>query len=240
MSKIHFNSAKFLVSAPSLKQCPPEQGAEVAFAGRSNAGKSSALNTLTKNGKLARTSKTPGCTQLINFFKLENSPDFRIVDLPGYGYAKVPQAMKEKWQAHLTQYLDKRQCLRGLVLVMDVRNPMQDLDKVLMKRAFDTNLPLHIILTKIDKISRGASKNTLFQLRQGLKNSALDHLVTAQVFSSVTGEGVDELSSKLAGWLLTKTSPREVQNDNFARDEVGEDEAFDEQFADDFDDDFVD
>jgi GTP-binding protein len=201
MTKVNFNTAKFLVSAPSLKQCPPEQGAEVAFAGRSNAGKSSALNSLTRNSKLARTSKSPGCTQLINFFTLQSSPDYRIVDLPGYGYAKVSQAMKERWQEHLTEYLDARQCLKGLVLVMDVRNPMQDLDKMLVKRALDSQRPLHMILTKSDKISRGAAQNTLFQLRQGLKQSGLDDLVTAQTFSSVTGDGVDELSKKLTSWL---------------------------------------
>ncbi|MBX3075077.1 ribosome biogenesis GTP-binding protein YihA/YsxC [Candidatus Obscuribacterales bacterium] len=201
MTKVNFNTAKFLVSAPSLKQCPPEQGAEVAFAGRSNAGKSSALNSLTRNSKLARTSKSPGCTQLINFFTLQSSPDYRIVDLPGYGYAKVSQAMKERWQEHLTEYLDARQCLKGLVLVMDVRNPMQDLDKMLVKRALDSQRPLHMILTKSDKISRGAAQNTLFQLRQGLKKSGLDDLVTAQTFSSVTGDGVDELSKKLTTWL---------------------------------------
>ncbi|MBX3136872.1 ribosome biogenesis GTP-binding protein YihA/YsxC [Candidatus Obscuribacterales bacterium] len=201
MTKVNFNTAKFLVSAPSLKQCPPEQGAEVAFAGRSNAGKSSALNSLTRNSKLARTSKSPGCTQLINFFTLQSSPDYRIVDLPGYGYARVSQAMKERWQEHLTEYLDARQCLKGLVLVMDVRNPMQDLDKMLVKRALDSQRPLHMILTKSDKISRGAAQNTLFQLRQGLKKSGLDDLVTAQTFSSVTGDGVDELSKKLTSWL---------------------------------------
>ncbi|MBX3149103.1 ribosome biogenesis GTP-binding protein YihA/YsxC [Candidatus Obscuribacterales bacterium] len=201
MTRVNFNTAKFLVSAPSLKQCPPEQGAEVAFAGRSNAGKSSALNSLTRNSKLARTSKSPGCTQLINFFTLQSTPDYRIVDLPGYGYAKVSQAMKERWQEHLTEYLDARQCLKGLVLVMDVRNPMQDLDKMLLKRALDSQRPLHMILTKSDKISRGAAQNTLFQLRQGLKKSGLDDLVTAQTFSSVTGDGVDELAKKLASWL---------------------------------------
>jgi len=201
MTKVNFNTAKFLISAPSLKQCPPEQGAEVAFAGRSNAGKSSALNSLTRNSKLARTSKSPGCTQLINFFTLQSSPDYRIVDLPGYGYAKVSLAMKERWQEHLTEYLDARQCLKGLVLVMDVRNPMQDLDKMLVKRALDSQRPLHMILTKTDKISRGAAQNTLFQLRQGLKKSDLDELVTVQTFSSVTGDGVDELAKKVTSWL---------------------------------------
>src|SRR6185369_11021816 len=132
MIKLNFHTAKFLTSAPSLKHCPGDQGAEVAFAGRSNAGKSSVINTLVQNKKLARTSKTPGCTQLINFFQLQNSPDLRLVDLPGYGYAKVPQAMKQEWQKHLSQYLHERQSLKGLILVMDIRHPMQDLDTMMI------------------------------------------------------------------------------------------------------------
>lgn len=209
MAKINFNTAKFLVSAPSLKQCPPEQGAEVAFAGRSNAGKSSALNTLTNNSKLARTSKTPGCTQLINFFQLQSSPNFRLVDLPGYGYAKVSQAMKSKWQEHLSEYLHSRQCLKGLVLVMDIRHPMQDFDTMMMNWAVESELPLHALLTKSDKLSHGAAKNTLLALRKDLKNSGFDHFVTAQMFSSLNRDGADELAAKLATWLQSREQPRD-------------------------------
>lgn len=200
-SKINFNTAQFLVSAPSLKQCPPEKGAEVAFAGRSNAGKSSAINRLTQNKKLVRTSKTPGCTIQINFFQLQNSPDLRLVDLPGYGYAAVPDAMKQKWQQHLSQYLHERQCLKGLVLAMDIRHPLQDLDIMMLNWAVESEMPLHTLLTKSDKISRGAAQNTLQKYRKELRDSGFDNFVTGQVFSSVTGEGVDELATRLRLWL---------------------------------------
>jgi ribosome biogenesis GTP-binding protein YsxC/EngB len=201
MAKINFNSAKFLISAPSLKQCPPEQGTEVAFAGRSNAGKSSAINTLTNNKKLARTSKTPGCTQLINFFQLNNSPNLRLVDLPGYGYAKVSKEMKDKWQKHLTQYLLERQTLMGIVLLMDIRLPMQEFDTMMIDFALESETPLHILLTKCDKLSRGAGQSTLLKIRKQLKDSGFDHLVTVQVFSSLNRDGVDELARKLGVWL---------------------------------------
>ncbi len=204
MIKINFKSAKFLISAPSLKQCPPEGGAEVAFAGRSNAGKSSAINTLTHNYKLARTSKTPGCTQLINFFQLQNSPDLRLVDLPGYGYAKVPKAMQEKWQEHLSQYLTHRQSLRGLILVTDIRHPVQEFDKMMIDWAVQSEMSLHILLNKSDKLSRGAAQNTLLKFRRELKNSELDNLVSAQAFSSTTGDGVDQLAQQLGIWLQSE------------------------------------
>lgn len=201
MTKINFKTAQFLVSAPSLKQCPPEKGAEVAFAGRSNAGKSSAINTLTQNKKLVRTSKTPGCTIQINFFQLASSPDLRLVDLPGYGYAKVPDAMKEKWQRHLAQYLHERESLKGLVLAMDIRHPLQDLDIMMINWAVESEMPMHTLLTKSDKLSRGAAQNALQKYRKELKESGFDSFVTGQVFSSVTGEGVDELATRLRTWL---------------------------------------
>lgn len=201
MTKVNFQSAKFLISAPSLKQCPPENGAEVAFAGRSNAGKSSALNTLTRNKKLARTSKTPGCTQLINFFQLQNSPNLRLVDLPGYGYAAVSKAMKEKWQKHLSEYLYERQSLKGLILVMDIRHPMQEFDTMMINWAVERELPLHALLNKSDKLSRGAAQNTLLKLRKELKEADVEDLITAQTFSSHTGDGADELATRLSNWL---------------------------------------
>ena len=128
--KIDFRRAAFIQSAPSLTECPDDEGAEVAFAGRSNAGKSSAINTLTGNSKLARTSKTPGRTQLLNFFALDEQR--RLVDLPGYGYAKVPQAVKQRWENKLFEYLQKRRSLRGLVLLMDIRHPLQEYDTNLL------------------------------------------------------------------------------------------------------------
>lgn len=190
-----------MTSAPSLKQCPPELGAEVAFAGRSNAGKSSAINTLTKNKKLARTSKTPGCTQLINFFQLNNSPDLRLVDLPGYGYAKVSRELKNKWQAHLTQYLHERESLKGLILVMDIRHPMQEFDTMMIDWAIESEMPLHALLNKSDKLSRGAAQNTLLKYRKELAAAGVDNIITLQTFSSHTGDGVDELARQITGWL---------------------------------------
>ncbi len=201
MTKINFKSAKFLISAPSLKQCPPDKGAEVAFAGRSNAGKSSALNALSHNNKLARTSKTPGCTQLINFFILNKSADLRLVDLPGYGYAKVSKAMQQKFQEHLSEYLNDRQSLRGLVLITDIRHPTQEFDKMMINWALQSEMPLHVLLNKSDKLSRGAAKNALLIYRRELKNSGLDNLVSVQVFSSISGEGIDQLAHQLSMWL---------------------------------------
>lgn len=201
MTKINFKSAGFLISAPSLKQCPPDKGAEVAFAGRSNAGKSSTVNALTRNNKLARTSKTPGCTQLINFFQLHSSPDLRLVDLPGYGYAKVSKAMQQKWQEHLSQYLNDRQSLKGIILVTDIRHPMQEFDKMMINWAMQSEMPLHALLNKSDKLSRGAAQDTLLKYRREIKNSGFENLVSVQVFSSVSGEGVDQLAQQLEMWL---------------------------------------
>lgn len=209
MTKINFKSAKFLISAPRLKQCPPEQGAEVAFAGRSNAGKSSALNALTNNKKLSRTSKTPGCTQLINFFQLHDSPNLRLVDLPGYGYAQVSKSMKNKWQEHLSEYLNSRESLTGLVLAMDIRHPMQEFDMMMINWAVESQMPLHVLLTKSDKLSRGAAQSTLLQFRKQLRDSGYDQFVTAQNFSSVNRDGVEELAKQLTAWLLSPNGTSE-------------------------------
>jgi GTP-binding protein len=201
MTQINFKSAEFLISAPSLKQCPPDKGAEVAFAGRSNAGKSSTINTLARNNKLVRTSKTPGCTQLLNFFQLHSSADLRLVDLPGYGYAKVSKALQEKWQQHLTQYLNERQSLRGIVLVTDIRHPEQEFDLMIINWAAQSEMPLHILLNKCDKLSRGAAQNALLKYRRAVMQSGFDDIVSVQIFSSVSGEGVDQLAEQLRMWL---------------------------------------
>ena len=150
---IDYKSVSFLTSAPSIKQCPADTGREIAFAGRSNAGKSSAINTLTRTKGLARTSKTPCRTQLINFFEL--GADRRLVDLPGYGYAKVPIAMKREWDKHLAEYLQMRQSIAGLVLLMDIRHPLQEFDQQMLNWAAQAGLPVHILLTKADKLKRG-------------------------------------------------------------------------------------
>lgn len=199
MTEINFNKAAYTLSAPSLRQCPPEQGAEVAFAGRSNAGKSSAINTLTNNSKLARTSKTPGRTQLINFFEL--SPTQRIVDLPGYGYAKVPLAMKNQWQRNLSEYIQNRQCLKGLVLMMDIRHPLQEYDTNMLNWAAEMSLPVHILLTKADKLKNGPAGSTLQQVRKHLRDAGVDDLVSVQTFSSLNKVGIDTLKQKLNIWL---------------------------------------
>jgi GTP-binding protein len=196
---IDFNRIEFSQSAPSLAQCPPDEGAEVAFAGRSNVGKSSAINTLTQHSKLARTSKTPGRTQLINFFALDESK--RLVDLPGYGYAKVPQETRQRWQKHLFEYLEKRQSLQGLVLLMDSRHPLQAYDTQLLNWAVQVEMPVHILLTKADKLKSGQRKNTLLKMRQHLQAAQVDDLVSVQSFSSLKKEGLQELTQVLECWL---------------------------------------
>lgn len=199
-SEINFRRAQFLISAPSLHLCPPETGAEVAFAGRSNAGKSSAINCLTGNGKLARTSKTPGRTQLINFFSLGN-PDLRLVDLPGYGYARVPKQVKEEWQRHLSDYLYERESLKGLVLVMDIRHPLQEFDTLMINWAVERSLPVHLLLTKSDKLKSGAMKNAVQGVRKHIREAGVEDLVSTQHFSALKSVGVDVLEATLIGWL---------------------------------------
>ncbi|MET0355683.1 MAG: ribosome biogenesis GTP-binding protein YihA/YsxC [Cellvibrio sp.] len=198
-SAINFHKAKFIHSAPSIRECPPEDGIEVAFAGRSNAGKSSAINTLTNNHKLARVSKTPGRTQLINFFELSNTQ--RLVDLPGYGYAKVSREQKELWQRYLSEYLRERRCLQGLVLLMDIRHPLQEFDTTMLNWATGSNMPVHILLTKADKLSRGQAGSTLQAVKREIKDAGLSELVSVQIFSSLKNTGLDDLKARLQTWL---------------------------------------
>lgn len=196
---INFQKAKYTQSAPSIRECPPEDGIEVAFAGRSNAGKSSAINTLTNNHKLARVSKTPGRTQLINFFELSDTQ--RLVDLPGYGYAKVSREQKELWQRHLSEYLRERRCLKGLILLMDIRHPLQEFDTTMLNWATESNMPVHILLTKADKLSRGHAGSALMAVKKELKAANLSELVSVQTFSSLKNTGLDDLKAKLQTWL---------------------------------------
>jgi GTP-binding protein len=202
-TEINFNKATFTQSAPSIRECPPEEGVEVAFAGRSNAGKSSAINALTNNGKLARTSKTPGRTQLINFFDISTRQ--RLVDLPGYGYAKVSREMKEQWQRHLSEYLRSRKCLQGLVLLMDIRHPLQEFDTTMLNWAAEANMPVHILLTKADKLSRGNAGSILLDVKKAMKEAGLSDLVSVQTFSALKNTGVDTLKLKLEEWLALET-----------------------------------
>lgn len=196
-----YRQASFLTSAARLGQCPPDEGWEVAFAGRSNAGKSSAINSLTGNNKLARTSRTPGRTQLINFFLL--SAQQRLVDLPGYGFAKVPQAVKREWNRLLENYLQHRRSLRGLVLLMDVRHPLQPFDRQMLDWALAAHMPVHILLTKADKLKKGPAKTCLLQVRQELAEHR--ELVSVQLFSALKHTGHEELIATLDRWL-TDTS----------------------------------
>jgi len=196
--RLSFNSARFLISASRLDECPPDIGAEVAFAGRSNAGKSSAMNAITANGKLARTSKTPGRTRLINFFTL-NKEDLRLVDLPGYGYAKVSRDMKDDWQQHLGHYLNDRRCLRGLVLVMDIRHPLTEFDQMMVEWCQHNNLPLMILATKADKLKYGQAKTAMLGIASKLKPfPCTEHLI---MFSATSRLGVDECREALTDWL---------------------------------------
>ncbi len=192
-----FNHARFLISAAKLSQLPLEQGIEVAFAGRSNAGKSSGLNAITGIKGLARSSKTPGRTQLINLFMLDEQR--RLVDLPGYGYARVPEAIKQRWQETLGQYLQQRECLIGLILFMDSRHPLKDLDLQMIEWALFNQLQIHVLLTKADKLSRGASLATLQQVQRALQHYG--DTVSVQLFSAQTLQGIDEARSKLGLWL---------------------------------------
>lgn len=193
-----FQSAHFIKSAEKLSQCPVDQGLEVAFAGRSNAGKSSALNSLTNQKKLARTSKTPGRTQLINCFGLQVE-ERRLIDLPGYGFAKVPIAMRNAWQANMQDYLMNRRSLTGVVLVMDIRHPLKEFDEMMLDWAKSNKMPVHVILTKADKLKRGPAKSTLLKVQKLLKGQEI--IGSAQTFSSLSGEGLDTLRLKLADWL---------------------------------------
>lgn len=192
-----YSKAVFLKSAARVSHLPEDSGYEVAFAGRSNAGKSSALNCLTGIKNLARTSKTPGRTQLINLFEIDEAR--RLVDLPGYGYAKVALQVKMEWQKNLAHYLEVRRSLKGLILLMDIRHPLKDLDLMMIDWALERELPVHILLTKADKLSRSDVKNTLLKVRKHYELAT--HLITVQSFSSLKKEGVGELIALLNQWL---------------------------------------
>ena len=196
MNKL-YRQTQFLTSAAKLSQTPPDKGWEVAFAGRSNAGKSSAINALCDQKALARTSRTPGRTQLLNFFSVDG--ERRLVDLPGYGYAKVSEDVKRDWQGALADYLEQRQCLRGLVLVMDARHPLKDYDRQMIDWAWQIPLPLHALLTKTDKLNRTESGQALGRVSDYLLAHAPDY--SYQLFSASKRWGVDEAHAKLDEWF---------------------------------------
>lgn len=196
MGSICYSSAKYQTSAADVAGLPEDAGAEVAFIGRSNSGKSSALNTITGIKSLARTSSTPGRTQMINFFDLGD--DHRLVDLPGYGYAKVPKPMKEKWLQTTNEYLQIRQCLRGLVLVMDVRHPLKELDWQLVRWTDKFDLHCHVLLTKADKLKPNKARQMLKEVQRQLLDF---QAVTVGLFSSQNRVGLDEARSVVDHWL---------------------------------------
>jgi len=215
------------MSAPTLNLCVEDTGYEIAFAGRSNAGKSSAINALTNQKQLARASKKPGRTQMINFFSLGN-PDQRLVDLPGYGYAAVPEAMKIVWQKKLENYLIHRKSLQGLVLLMDIRHPLKHFDVMIVEWAYSRHLFVHVLLTKADKLNRGPANKALLEVQQQLKKMKLNFSI--QLFSSLNKQGLEELASVMAGRLnytLDKTLGFDL-------------DAIPELSADDIEDEFID
>lgn len=197
MKKPNYQTAQFLLSVANLAQLPPDEGIEVAFVGRSNAGKSSVLNQLTQNKSLARVSKTPGRTQHINLFGLDEHR--RIADLPGYGYAKVPPEIKKNWQKLLDNYLRTRDCLKGLILVMDIRHPLKEFDQQLLTWSSQCELPVHILLNKADKLTSNQQKKTLLLVNNAIKE--FDSEITAQLFSALRGIGIIELRTLLDEWF---------------------------------------
>lgn len=197
MSVINFQPTKFVTSAPDIRQLPADDGVEIAFAGRSNAGKSSALNTLTRQTNLARTSKTPGRTQLINIFEV--APGQRLVDLPGYGFAKVPLAVKEKWQRALSEYLEKRESLQGIVVLMDIRHPYRDVDQELLHWAVASEIKVLVLLTKADKLKPSARKTTLLQAREAAL--VFGGEIRVEAFSSLTKLGLPMLEEIMTEWF---------------------------------------
>ncbi|WP_337028863.1 ribosome biogenesis GTP-binding protein YihA/YsxC [Pantoea eucalypti] len=208
MSELNYHVTHFVMSAPDIRHLPADTGIEVAFAGRSNAGKSSALNTLTNQKGLARTSKTPGRTQLINLFEVKEGK--RLVDLPGYGYAEVPEEMKLKWQRALGEYLQKRQALKGLVILMDIRHPLKDLDQQMINWSVESGIPVLLLLTKADKLASGARKAQLNVVREAALEFVGD--VQVELFSSLKKIGVDKVRQKLDSWFTT-FEPAEVDQD---------------------------
>lgn len=186
--------AEFVLSANALAQLPKDGAAEVAFAGRSNAGKSTALNALCQHAGLARTSKTPGRTQHLVYFRVGEGR--YLVDLPGYGYAKVPIAVRDHWQAFISRYFQVREPLAGLVLVMDIRHPLREYDQQMLDVAFKRHLPVHCLLTKADKLGRGEQSRTLLQVKKELAGRA-----SVQLFSGSAKLGLDEARAVVLGWL---------------------------------------
>lgn len=206
-----FRHAKFEISIARPQDLPPPNGAEIAFAGRSNAGKSSALNTLVGHTRLAFVSKTPGRTQLINIFRMNNGA--ALVDLPGYGYAKVPESIRKQWVRLLESYLTRRESLIGLILIMDSRHPLTPLDQQMLNWFAPSGRPVHVLLSKADKLTRSASAEVLARVKRELPKWG--DQITVQLFSSLKKTGMEEAESVVSGWMFTPATlssdvPRDV------------------------------
>ncbi len=195
---MNYRNAKYIMGAAKVSQLPEDTGVEVAFAGRSNAGKSSALNTLTDHKGLARVSKTPGRTQLINLFDLGDNK--RLVDLPGYGYAKVSEAIKKQWQSEMESYLTSRQCLGGIVLLVDSRHALKEFDSLMIEMAISYELNLHILLTKADKLNNKERAQANRMIESFLKTFISTDKISYQLFSSLNKMGLDKLQERLDSW----------------------------------------
>ncbi len=193
-----YSRLEFKLGVASIKQLPDDNGAEVAFSGRSNVGKSSVINKITNRRGLARISKSPGRTRELNYFSYDENT--HIVDLPGYGYAKVNDAMRDTWAKLLERYLDERQSLRGVFLIMDVRHPMGKFDQLMLDYCQTCNLPIHVLLNKSDKLSKNAANKVMAEIKRELADSD----ASLQLFSALKGSGLDEARQKLADWLYPK------------------------------------
>ncbi len=195
-----FSQAQFLKTVVRLSDLPLPEGREVAFLGRSNVGKSSTLNALVQQKGLARTSRTPGRTQAINIFTL-TPPTLKLIDLPGYGFAKAPLAVVKEWHKLIDGYLRQRECLAGLVLIMDIRHPLQSMDQAMFDWLLESELPTHLVLNKCDKLSRMQAQQALKKLQ--LAMSAYQN-ISLQLFSASKKTGLEELRQKVFGWLVDK------------------------------------
>jgi len=193
----HYQQTRFILGTPDARRAPPDAGAEVAFAGRSNAGKSSALNVITGQRSLARISKAPGRTREINFFLVREN--LRLVDLPGYGYAKVSREMQQQWQQHIARYLETRRSLCGVFLLMDIRHPLKPYDEMVLRWCHAAGLRTHVLLTKADKLKRGPASTTLLQVRNRVQ--AMHPETSVQLFSSLTRDGAEAARGVLDSWL---------------------------------------
>jgi len=196
VKEINFNTIQFVTSAPRVSSLPSGRGIEIAFAGRSNAGKSSALNALANRKSLAKTSSVPGKTQHINLFRLED--DLHIADLPGYGYAKVPPSEKKRWQDEMTSYILHRENLKGIVLLMDIRHPLTELDRAMLDLAVSGDREVHIVLSKADKLKPGARARTLSDMNKALRGLTVPWSI--QTLSALKKEGVDQLREHILFW----------------------------------------